>query len=207
MSLFEYFMSHPDHFELFDGAMSGFSGPEAQAVATAYDFSGIRTLVDVGGGHGLLLATILRANPHLRGVLFELPPVAEGAKRHLAELDVLDRCAVIAGDFFESVPAGGDAYILKNIVHDFDDERAIAILKNCRRATSSQAKILVVQEALPAGNTPSVGKLLDLQMLLIGGRERTEDEYRALYGAAGFELTRVVPTPSPLHVIEGVVRR
>jgi hypothetical protein len=207
MSLFEYFMSHPDHFELFDGAMSGFSGLEAEAVAAAYDFSGIRTLVDVGGGHGLLLATILRANPHLRGVLYELPPVAEGARKLLAELEVLERCAIVAGDFFESIPAGGDAYIFKNIVHDFDDDRAIAILTNCRRAMSPQAKILLVQEALPTGNTASVGKLLDIQMLLIGGRERTASEYATLYAAAGFELTRLVPTPSPLHIIEGVVRQ
>jgi len=204
MSLFEYFMQHPDRFKEFDGAMTGFSGVEAQAVVAAYDFSGIGTFVDVGGGQGLLLATILRATPGLSGVLYDLPPVVDGAQKLLADAEVLHRCQVVGGDFFEAVPPGGGAYILKNIIHDFDDDQAIMILQRCRRAMGPEARLLLVQEALPTGNVPSAGKLLDLQMFLIGGRERTEAEYRALYSAAGFDLTRVISTPSPLHVIEGV---
>jgi hypothetical protein len=206
MQLFEYFTRHPDRFAQFDGAMSGFSGPEAQAVVAAYDFAGSSKLVDVGGGLGLLLAMILRATPAARGTLFDLPPVIADAGQLLAALEVADRCELVAGNFFEAVPAGGDTYLLKNIVHDFGDEQALAILRQVRRAIAPGGKLLVIQEALPPGNAPSAGKLLDIQMLLIGGRERTAEEYDRLYAAAGFELARIIPTPSPLHIIEGVPR-
>jgi O-methyltransferase domain len=203
MPLFEYLAANPADAAVFQEGMTAFSAIEAQAAADAYDFSSIDTLVDVGGGHGLLLATILTANPRLSGVLFELPFVLHGARELLAEHGVADRCATIGGDFFASVPAA-DAHILKNIVHDWDDERAVAILRNCRAATHDRGRVLIVQEALPPGNTPSFGKLLDLQMLVIGGRERTEAEYRALLNDAGYELTQIVPTSASLHVIEGV---
>jgi O-methyltransferase domain len=201
--LFEYLAANPADAAVFQEGMTAFSAIEAQAAADAYDFSSIDTLVDVGGGHGLLLATILAANPCLSGALFELPFVLHGARELLAEHGVADRCATIAGDFFEAVPAA-DAHILKNIVHDWDDERALAILRNCRAATHDRGRVLIVQEALPPGNTPSFGKLLDLQMLVIGGRERTEAEYRALLHDAGYQLTQIVPTSASLHVIEGV---
>lgn len=202
MSVFEYFMSHHEHFALFDQAMTGFSIGEAGAVVAGYDFAGIERLVDVGGGHGYLLGSILRSYPSLRGVLFDLPPVIGGAPALLEQLGVSGRCELVAGDFFQAVPPGGDAYLLKNIIHDFDDQRAGAILRSCRQAMGDQGRLLIVQEVLPPGNAPSPGKLLDMQMLLIGGRERSEPEYRSLLAGAGFALTRVVSLPAPLHVIE-----
>jgi len=205
MPFFEYFAANPADAAVFQQGMTAFSAMEAQAVADAYDFSGIGTLLDVGGGHGLLLATILAANPSLSGILFELPFVLDGARELLAEHGVADRCTTVGGDFFESVPAA-DAHILKNIVHDWDDERALAILGNCRAATHDRGRLLIVQEALPPGNTPSFGKLLDLQMLVIGGRERTEAEYHSLLHDAGYELTQIVPTTASLHLIEGIAR-
>ena len=189
----------------FPGAMSAFSGAEADAVAAAYDFTGIETIVDVGGSEGVLLAAILRANSSLRGVLFDLPVMLHAAPDFLAANDVSDRCTVDGGDFFESVPAG-DAHILKNILHDWDDEHCVAILQSCRRAVSDGGRLLVVQEALAPGNEPSIGKIIDFVMLLVGGRERAEAEYRALFDRAGYELTRLIPTATPLHVIEGTAR-
>jgi hypothetical protein len=203
--LFAYFADHPRDAGVFQEGMTAFSGIEAHAVAAAYDFGGIGTLVDVGGGHGLLLSTILDANPDLNGVLFELPFMLEGARGLLAEHGVGERCRIELGNFFESVPAG-DAHILKNILHDFDDGSALAILRNCRAAAELGARLLIVQEALPPANAPSFGKLLDLQMLLIGGRERTEAEYRALLDASGYELTRILETACPLHIIEAIAR-
>jgi hypothetical protein len=205
MPFFEYIAANPADAAVFQQGMTAFSAIEAQAVVDAYDFSGIGTLLDVGGGHGLLLATILAANPRLSGVLFELPFVIDGARELLAENGVADRCTTISGDFFESVPAA-DAHILKNIVHDWDNECTLAILRNCRAATHDRGRLLIVQEALPPGNTPSFGKLLDLQMLVIGGRERTEAEYHSLLHDAGYELTQIVPTSSALHIIEGIAR-
>lgn len=203
MPLFAFFGAHPDRAQMFEGAMTTFSAQEAGAVAAAYDFSGIGTLTDLGGGHGLLLATILQANPDLRGILFELPFALDGAQHLLAEQGLADRSTVVGGDFFAGVPAS-DAYILKNILHDFDDERATAILASARRSLNPGGRVLVVQEVLPTGNAPSGGKLLDMQMLFIGGKERTEAEYRDLLAAAGLHLTRVIPTQSPLHIIEAV---
>ena len=203
-SVFEYFMSHHDHFALFDQAMTGFSISEADAVVAGYDFTGIGRLVDVGGGHGYLLGSILRKYPTLQGVLFDLPPVIDGAHALLDRLGVAERCELVAGDFFQAVPTGGDAYMLKNIIHDFADEPAAAILRSIRRAMSPNTRLLIVQEVLPSGNAPSPGKLLDMQMLLIGGRERNEAEYRTLLQCAGFQLSRIVQLPAPLHVIEAV---
>ncbi len=203
-SVFEYFMSHHEQFALFDRAMTSFSVAEADAVVAGYDFSGISRLVDIGGGHGYLLGSVLRKEPALRGVLFDLPPVVDGAHALLDRFGVADRCELVAGDFFQSVPAGGDAYLLKNIIHDFADEPAAAILRSIRRAMRPNARLLIVQEVLPAGNAPSPGKLLDMQMLLIGGRERNQADYRALLESAGFQLARIVQLPAPLHVIEAM---
>ena len=159
----------------------------------------------MGGGHGALLAAILGAHPGLRGVLFDLPHVAEGAKDRLAAAGVLDRCQVVGGDMFAAVPAGGDAYILSRVIHDWDDERSVAVLAICRRAMAPEGKLLLVEEVIPPGDAPAYGKLSDLNMLVgPGGRERTEAEYRALYAAAGFRLTRVLPTPSRMSIVEGI---
>jgi hypothetical protein len=205
MPIFEYLPAHPDEAALFQGAMTTFSGAEAAAVRAAYDFSAIGTLVDVGGSEGVLLASILSANPSMRGVLFDLPVMVEGAAERFAAHGVADRATVVGGDFFESIPAG-DAHLLKHILHDWDDEHCVAILRSCRNAIVDGGRLLVVEEALPPGNTPSPGKMLDLTMLMVGGRERTQAEYDALFKQADYELTRVIPTMAPLHVIEGIAR-
>ena len=161
----------------------------------------------VGCGHGTLLAAILRANPQLRGVLFDLPSVVEGARSLLETERVAERCAVVGGNFFESVPSGGDAYILRIILHDWDDEHAVTILKNCHRAMEPQRKLLVVERPIPPGNHPFHGKYTDLNMLvLLKGRERTVAEHRILFEAAGFDLTRTIPIhpDGQYSIIEGV---
>ena len=208
MPLFEYFRREPEQAALFDEAMSNRSRQVDAAVLAAYDFAGISKLVDVGGGHGALLASILAAHPEMRGVLFDLPQVVEGAKGRLGADGLLDRCEIVGGDFLLAVPAGGDAYLLKHVLHDWDDERAAAILKSCHRAMAPGARLLVVEIVITPGNVPSFGKLLDLNMLVMfrGGRERTRAEYEALFAAAGFDLTRVVPTASLANVLEGARR-
>ena len=202
--LFEFFAQRPHIAQIFNEAMTAFSGYEADAVAAAYDFSGVDTLVDVGGGQGLLLATILQRFPSLRGVLFDLPSVVTASTAPLDALGVRGRTMVVGGDFFTAVPDGGDVYILKNIIHDFDDPQARTILSVVRRTISANGRLLLAQEVIPPGNAPSGGKLLDMQMLLIGDRERTEAEYRELLAEAGFRMTRVVPMQMPLSLIESV---
>lgn len=208
MTCFEYWAGYPEAGAIFDEAMTSRSGDENAAVVAAYDFSNVGTLVDVGGGHGSFLAAILKANPRVRGVLFERPEVTPGGKRHLEAAGLDGRCDVVAGDFFASVPSGGDAYMLKKVIHDWDDERAVAILKNCHRAMRERGRLLVAELVVPPGNDPSFAKLLDLLMLVwtAGGKERTEPEYRALLAAAGFELTGITQSRSPVSVIEGIRR-
>jgi hypothetical protein len=185
--------------------MTNFSGPEIDAIVSAYDFSGIGTLVDVAGGHGSLLGAILKANPAMKGVLADMPAVIEGARRHFEAANLADRCKVAPLNFFESVPAGGDAYLMKHIIHDWDDERSNTILKNCHRAMAGKGKLLLAETVMVPGNDPEFGKWLDLAMLVYaGGCERTEAEYRDLLAAGGFRLTRIVPTQSPLSVVEAV---
>jgi SAM-dependent methyltransferase len=206
MTNFAYWAQHSDAEMIFDQAMTNRSGEENEAVVTAYDFSGIDTLVDVGGGHGSFLASILGANPGLRGILFDRPEVVEAAKRQLDAAGLQDRCGVLAGNFFEAVPPGGDAYALKKVIHDWDDERAIAILRNCHRAMPTGGRLLLVEPVVPLGNEPSFAKLLDLLMLVWtpGGKERTEMEHRALLTAAGFEMRAITATAAPVSVIEAV---
>jgi hypothetical protein len=204
---FDYLAEHPEPAQVFHDAMTSLSASSGRAVAEAYDFSGVGRLVDVGGGHGLLLASVLAKYPEMRGVLLDAPQVIEGAKGLIEGGGLAGRVEAVAGDFFESVPAGGDAYIMKHIIHDWDDERAATILGNCREAMAEGGRLLVVEMVIPEGDAPSPGKFLDLEMLLfMRSFERTEAEYRELFGSAGFELTRVVPTPSPYGVIEGVRR-
>jgi DNA-binding HxlR family transcriptional regulator len=205
MQPFPYLVEHPELAKIFDNAMTSFSLLTAPAVTAAYDFSSIKTLVDVAGGHGLLISSILKANPHMRGVLFDMPTVIAGAGPLIEEAGVADRCEKVAGDFFASVPKGGDAYIMKHIIHDWDDARALTILRNCHQAMTEGGKLLLVEVVLPGGNEPSFGKIMDIEMMLLpGGTERTEAEYKELFAAAGFRLTRIVQTASPVSVIEGV---
>jgi hypothetical protein len=205
--IFQYMANQPEAAALFDAALTGRSAQDNQAVVAAYDFSVFRTVVDIGGGRGSLLATILLANPDVRGVLFEQAHVIPGARQYLDAAGLGPRCELVAGDFFESVVAGGDAYVLKWILHDWDDERARRILERWRQGMPATGRLLVVETVIPPGNDPSSGKLTDLAMLVwTGGKERTETEFRALLAAAGFELTRVIPTRSSLSVVEAVPR-
>jgi O-methyltransferase/methyltransferase family protein len=211
MGGFDYYAEHPEGAKILDEAMAGFTALVADAVLGAYDFSGTRTLVDVGGGNGALLAAILKAHPTMRGILFDLPHVVSGAPQVLGDAGVVARCQVVGGSFFESVPEGGDAYLLKWIIHDWDDERSVAILTACRRAMKGNGKLLVVDQVLPHRAEPSESTdafMFDLEMLVVtsGGRERSEDEFRTLLAAAGFRLNRVVATTwVRLGVIEGLV--
>jgi hypothetical protein len=193
--------------EIFNNAMSGFSAQVVPTALEVYDFGGIGTLVDVAGGHGMLLTSILKSYPAMRGILFDLPHVVAGAAPMIDGAGVTDRCATQSGDFFQDVP-DGDAYILKHIIHDWNDERAGRILRNIRRHLDGKAngRVILLEAVLGHGNQPDLGKLMDLEMLMMpGGRERTEAEFAALFNAAGFQLTRVVPTKSPLSVVEGTV--
>ncbi|MDX1980163.1 MAG: methyltransferase [Bryobacteraceae bacterium] len=203
--VFEYFSSHPDRARMFDEMMTEFSALEGPAILKAYDFSGFHTVADIAGGHGLLLANILERYPAIRGILFDLPHVTAGAHRFLTGHGISQRCEIIPGDMFHFVPGGADGYLLKNILHDWDDEHSVRVLSNIRRAMGPHSRILVLQEALPPGNAPSAGKMQDLQMLLIGGRERTPAEYESLFYAAGLRLARIIPTDVPIHIIEGVL--
>ena len=206
---FSYFTQHPEEGANFDAAMADFTAFAAVAVSAAYDLSDLRTIVDVGGGNGTLLVGLLRANPALRGVPFDLPHVVERAATRLAAEGMADRSTVAGGDFFVTVPAGGDAYVLKHVIHDWDDVRALAILRNCRRAMEPRSKLLIVEGVYPARIDDSFASLAaasnDLNMLVCtGGRQRSEAEFRALYEEAGFTLTRIVPTMMQTCVIEGV---
>jgi predicted transcriptional regulator len=203
--VFPYFAEHAEAARVFDNAMTSFSKMVAKAVVAAYDFSSTGKLADIAGGHGSLLAAILRANPRMRGLLFDVPQVIAGAQSRLASEGVAERCELATGDFFKSVPAGADAYLMKHIIHDWDDARALAILKNCHHAMPETGRLLLVEMVIPPGNEPHFGKVQDLEMLLSpGGLERTEEEFRQLFAAAGFELTRIIPTASPMSIIEGV---
>lgn len=203
MDLFAFLEQHPEDEALFNRAMTSYSLAAIPAIVEACALSGVRTLADIGGGHGSLLAGFLRADPQLRGVLFDLPSVLAGAGEPLEREGVRQRVELAPGDFFEAVPAGADAYILKNIIHDWDDERGAAILRNIHAAMDRRGKVLLVELVIPAADAPGLAKLVDLQLLVtMGGRERTEAEYGALLAASGFRLTGIVPTKSPLHVIE-----
>lgn len=205
MELFEFLAQHPEDEEVFNRAMTSYSLATIPAIVEAYDFSGIGKLVDIGGGHGVLLSGILKANPPIQGVLFDLSSVIAGAKELLEKESILPRVECITGDFFHSVPSGADVYIMKNVIHDWDDQPSIAILKNIHTAMNGKGKVLLVELVIPEGNEPNLSKLVDLQMLLTsGGKERTKEEYRKLLESSGFKLTNIYPTKSPMSLIEGV---
>ncbi len=206
LDFFEYMQQHPHHGELFDRAMTGFVSQNIETILAAYDFTQFKRVVDVGGGHGTLMSAVLNTSPHTQGVVFDLPSVVMGAKQHLADAGLDHRCAFVGGDFFQSVPAGGDVYLLVSIIHDWDDERSITILKNCRQAMAAHGKVLIVERSLPPGNTPSFSKLLDLEMLVsLGGQERTDAQYRDLMAQAGLTVTNMLPTPGPLSIVEACI--
>ena len=206
MQIFDYLQQNPESAQIFDRAMTSYSSTEIPAIIASYDFSSIKTLVDVAGGVGSMLLAILQANPHLQGILFDLPTVIEDARSILAASPVGNPCRLETGDFFKSIPQGGDAYILKHIIHDWDDDRAISILQTCRAAMSEDNKLLIVEQVIPPGNEPFIGKLLDLNMLVMcrGGCERTEAEYRNLLERADFKPTKIIPTQSFISIIEAI---
>jgi C-methyltransferase len=200
---FDYFAGAPEHAELFNRTMTSISELTDASVVAGYDFTAYPTIVDVGGGHGPLLAAILAAAPASQGVLYDLPQVVADATSLLCKHNVADRARIEGGSFFESVPGGGDAYVLKNIMHDWPDQKAVQILRNVRAAAGPRATVLLVELVIPDHDRDFPGKWADLEMLLnLAARERTAAEYRKLLSQAGFRMTRVVQTASPLSVVE-----
>jgi hypothetical protein len=209
MGMWEYYAQHPEQAKIFDDSMANLIAANNATVLASYPFSTIDTLVDVGGGNGSFIVSALHANPRMKGVLFDLLHVAEQARKRIADAGLAERCEIIGGDILASVPEGGTAYILSQVIHDWDDGRAIAILQNCRRAITDNGKLLLVERVLPDRVEHAVAAqgpvLSDLNMMVIsGGRERTAAEHRALLEAAGFTLTKVVPTQSEMSVLECV---
>ncbi len=190
--------------QVFNEANAIKAGSSHSAIVEAYDFSGIHTLTDVGGGLGILMAEILTVNPFMEGVLAEIPSVVEKAKEVILARGLEDRCRVVECDFFRRIPSGSDAYLMSNILHDWPDEQCLSILTNCHRAMKPGSKLLVVEMLIPPGNEPSVAKLLDLEMFVTtGGRERTEAEFDNLFRSSGFELSRIIDTKESICIIQG----
>lgn len=205
--VFQWLQQHPDKERVFAASMASISGTENETIARAYPFSDFERLVDVGGAHGHLLAAILRRHKKLSGVLYDQPQVVVGAGKsgYLATPDLRRRSAAIGGDFFEAVPAGADGYVMKYIIHDWDDDRCVQILGNCRGVMDPKGRVLVVDHVIPPGNGASWGKLLDINMMVVpGGQERTRAQFRDLFARAGLRLKRVVPTGCPLSILEAV---
>lgn len=202
-SVFAWYQQNPQRGAIFDGAMTDFSRQETEALLAAFDFSGIQRLVDVGGGRGALLQRLLRATPGLQGTLFDQPEVVAPVP---TPTDLAGRFSIEGGDFFQSVPAGADAYLLKHIIHDWGDEACRTILGQIRQAMAPGGRVLIVEQVIPPGNGPFPGKLLDLNMLVMseGGRERTPEDYGQLLESAGLRLNRIVPTAAPVSVVEAV---
>ena len=202
--IWQVLAEHPAQCEVFQNAMSANSSGSVPAIVEAYDFGGIQRIADVGGGHGLLLGSILRSAPKMQGILFDRPEVV-GSLPKSAFAGLEGRVAVEGGSFFERVPDGCDAYIMKHIIHDWDDDQCVTILRNCRKVMPRGGRLLIVESVLPPGDTPHPGKILDMVMLLApGGQERTEEEYRVLLAKADLRLTRVVPTHSAVSLVEAV---
>jgi len=203
---FEQYQKDPAQAAIFNASMTALSNAHFSGVVEAYNFTSVRKLVDVGGGHGRLISMILKAYPKMRGVLYDLPHASEGGRKALGEAGLTDRCEVISGDFFQSIPDAGDAYVLSRVIHDWDDGEAVAILRVVRKAMQPHSRLLLFETLIRADNRPAYPLLSDLNMLVLtGGQERSEAEYRRLYKAAGFKLSRIVDTPSPtgMTIIEG----
>ena len=205
MPVFDFLSKNVEQAKTFDAAMVGVHGRETAAMTDAYDFSQFGTLADIGGGNGSLLMSVLKKHPTLKGILYDLPGVTERAKSALGEAGLADRCQVVGGSFFESIPSGADAYLMRHIIHDWDDDKSMTILRNVHKAMKENGRLLLIEGVISDDNSPSFGKLLDLTMLTIpGGKERTADEFRELFKASGFELTRIIPTAAEVSVIEAI---
>jgi len=202
--LFDYIGQHQELAPIFDAGMTAFHGHETNAMLDAYDFGDIETLADVGGGNGSLLSATLKRYPHLKGILYDLGHVAGRAQEALQKLGLQDRCSVIEGNFFESVPPGADAYLMRHVIHDWTDEQSIKILGNCRKVVPPNGRILLVEFDVSLPNQASLGKDADMIMLAFpGGKERTQEEYRVLFEQSGFRLNSVTKTKSAVCVFEG----
>jgi len=201
--LWQWYGKNPEEAGFFSAAMGNLSALAASELVRVYDCATVRTVADVGGAHGVLLAAILDANPAARGVLFDLPHVIATAGEVIAARGLTDRCELVSGDFFAAVPGGADLHILKQIVHDWDDEHATRLLATCHRALTPAGKLLLIEMVVPPDNRPSPAQPMDLNMLvLLGGRERTAEEYRSLLEGAGFRMERIIPTQSPFSIVE-----
>jgi SAM-dependent methyltransferase len=204
-SLFDYLQHHAAAADAFHQGMTNLSSMLAYAVLMAYDFSGMSSIVDVGGGQGELLEKILQFNPEMTGAVLDMPRTIETVNQELIGEARKGRCSYIAGDFFDSVPEGADTYFLSGVIHDWDDDRAIAILRNCRRAMAKNGRVLLVDMVVPEDDASSFSKLLDLNMLVMnGGRERTKSDFCALLAAAGYKHTRIIPTMAPQSIVEAM---
>jgi hypothetical protein len=205
MSLMEWLGKNPRQAAVLHEANAVKAAHTHRVIVDAYDFSGIDTLVDIGGGYGTLMAAVLKAHPDMKGIVADRPEVVDGARRIIQEQSLDHRCTAEVCDFFHSVPPGGDAYLLSHVLHDWEDAPCHKILRNCSAAMSPGGRLLVVEMIIPPGNEPAVAKLLDLEMLVItGGRERTEEEFKTLFGACGIEMSRVIPTQENICIIEGI---
>lgn len=201
----DYYAKHPEDAEHFSRAMTAISGMAVDPVLASYDFSGMSTVIDVGGAHGAFVSGVVQKYPDAKGVLVDLPHVVAGTRESLAANGLASRIEVKAGDFFQEVPSGVDVYLLKHILHDWNDEKCVTILKNVRKAMKPTSKVLVVEFALPEDATPAPAQFMDLNMLvLLDGRERTKDQYASLFAKAGLTLSRFIQTPSPLGIAEAV---
>lgn len=201
--IWKYFAQNPEDAAVFNNSMSGMTAVANEAIMSRYDFSPFNTIVDIGGGHGGLITSILKQNPQAKGVLFDAEVVIEGARPRLEAAGVSDRCEAVSGDFFKAVPGGGDAYVMKWIIHDWEDEKAITILKNCRSQMKPNGRLIIVDCVVPENNEPDFSKTFDLNMMVMtGGKERTAAEFSQLLEAAGFKLLRVIPTDVPPSIVE-----
>jgi hypothetical protein len=206
MPVFDWLAKNPEDASLFSETMIGLHGAEPAAVVASYDFSEFATIVDVGGASGHFLTTVLDSYSGPRGVLFDLPHVVQDAHALIHARGLMDRVSIQAGNFFEGIPSAGDAYLLSHIIHDWSEDQCLTILRHCRAAMRPTSRLLLIEMVLPPGDTPHPGKLLDLMMLVgPGGQERTEQEYAELLARAGLHLTRVVPTKSPVSVVEAAI--
>ena len=203
MDIWKYFSKNPEDAGVFNNSMSAVTAATNEAITSLYDFSSFKKLVDVGGGHGGLITGILKRNPNLKGVLFDAPEVIEGARQKIEAAGLTDRCETVPGDFFQAVPAGGDVYIMKWIIHDWDDQKSNTILRHIRNQIPANGRLILVDCVVPETNEPHFSKFIDMNMLVMtGGKERTEKEFQELLSAAGFKLLRVIPTELPTSIVE-----
>lgn len=203
VDIWKYFQENPEDGAVFQNSMSGVTAATNEQIRSHYDFSPFGTIVDIGGGHGGLITSILLTNPKAKGILFDAQQVIEAARPKIEATGLAQRCETVAGDFFKAVPAGGDLYMMKWIIHDWNDDQAITILRNCRNQMQRNGKLIILDSVVPENNEPDFSKFFDLNMMVMtGGKERTKQEFEQILNAAGFKLVRVIPTEVPTSIVE-----